>query len=169
MSRVLNALDAIERGLIASLTGFALVLACYSMGTRYLMPAISVDWAFEVIIFLIIWAMFLAAARLIDRGGHIRIDIVLSMVSPATRRVLALIAALLGLVVALLLFWSGWTVVEEAVRWREYTSSTLRLPLWVYYASLPTGAALLAIRLVAQIFRLFTGRQIDSSDHSPAG
>ena len=63
---------------------------------------------------------------------------------------------------AVLLLVSGALVVSEAVRWGETTSSTLRIPLWIYYLSLPVGAALMALRLAARIAGLATGTVHDS-------
>ncbi len=165
MARLLAALDLIERVVIALLSGAALVLACQSIVARYLMPGIRLDWTFEVIIFLLIWCMFLSAARLIGEGGHVRIDLFLQMMSMRKRNLLGVFSGVIGIAVALLLLWSGIRVVEESIRWQERTTSSLRLPLWIYYLSLPVGSALLALRLVARTFMLATGRIDDRSGH----
>jgi TRAP-type C4-dicarboxylate transport system permease small subunit len=151
---VLHALDRLERAVIALLAGVALALACNAMLARYVFPGLSLDWTYEVITFVVIWAVFLAAARLIAEGGHIRVDVVLHAVPSGARRWFALLAALLGLGVAGLLTWSGVLVVVEAIRWGERSVSTLQIPLWIYYLCLPVGAALMALRLSLQIARL---------------
>ena len=71
MRSLVSVLDSLERGVIALLAGAALVLACNAMLSRYLLPGLALDWTFEVIIFLVIWAVFLAAARLVtvSRGA----------------------------------------------------------------------------------------------------
>lgn len=163
MRPALAALDRLERGVIALLAAVALLLACNGMVSRYLVPALAFDWTFEVITFVVIWAVFLAAARLVTTAGHIRIDIVLQRLTPGPRRWLAIFAATLALAVAVLLLWSGVLVVSEALRWGETSSSTLRVPLWIYYLCLPVGAALMAVRLVARIVGLARGSVIDGS------
>jgi len=168
MRSLVSVLDSLERGVIALLAGAALVLACNAMLSRYLLPGLALDWTFEVIIFLVIWAVFLAAARLVTVGGHIRIDIVLQRLGPRAQRWFALFAAALALAVAILLLWSGVLVVSEALRWGETSSSTLRVPLWIYYLSLPVGAALMALRLVLRIVGLATGSVYDSVYSSKA-
>ena len=162
MRALVLTLDSLERGIIAVLAGAALILACNAMVSRYLLPGLALDWTFEVITFLVIWGVFLAAARLVTVGGHIRIDIVLVRLGSAARRRMELFAAVLALAVAVLLLVSGALVVSEAVRWGETTSSTLRIPLWIYYLSLPVGAALMALRLAARIAGLATGTVHDS-------
>lgn len=157
MRSLLAALDRIERGVIAPLAAIALLLACNAMASRYLLPGLALDWTFEVIIFMVIWAVWLASARLITTGNHIRIDILLRALGPGGRRWLGLFAAVLGLGVAGLLVWSGYLVVTEAYSWDERTSSTLRLPLWIYYLCLPVGAASMFIRLIERVVFLLRG------------
>lgn len=151
---MLEILDRLERGVIALLAGVALLLACNAMLARYVVPRLALDWTYEVITFLVIWAVFIAAARLITRGGHIRVDIVLHAVPAKARHWLALVSAVLALAVAGLLLWSGVLVVVESVRWGERSVSTLQIPLWTYYLCLPVGAALMAVRLWIQIVGL---------------
>jgi len=165
MARLLAALDLIERSAIALLSGGALLLACQAIVARYMLPGIRLDWTFEVIIFLVIWCMFLSAARLIGEGGHVRIDLFLQMMSMRTRNRLGVISGLLGIVVAVLLLLSGIKVVEESIRWQERTTSSLRLPLWIYYLSLPVGAGLLGLRLAVRTVLLAAGRIDDRSSH----
>ncbi|MEO8546625.1 MAG: TRAP transporter small permease, partial [Burkholderiaceae bacterium] len=124
MASLIAVLDRLERGLDALLAGVALLLACNAMLARYFLPGLTLDWTFELITFLVIWAVFLAAARLITEGGHIRIDILLHAMQAGPRRLLGLFAAVLGLLVALLLLWSGVLVVTESIRWGETSSST---------------------------------------------
>jgi C4-dicarboxylate transporter DctQ subunit len=165
MPRLLAALDRIERAVIALLAGAALFIACQAILARYLFPGMRMDWTFEVTIFLLIWCMFLSAARLIGEGGHVRIDLFLQLMPMRARNALGVVAGLLGICVAVLLVVSGLQVVEESIRWQERTTSSLRLPLWVYYLSLPVGAALLALRLAVRVVQLARGRIDDRSSH----
>lgn len=161
MSRFLVALDRVERMLIALLAGAALLLACFAMTGRYILPGMRLDWTFEVTIFATIWATFLAGARTAGLGEHVRVDTLLTFMPHRMRMALAVFACVLGLAVALFLVWSGAIVVEEAHRWDERTTSSLRLPLWIYYLSLPIGAALLAFHLVVRAFGLVAGTASD--------
>ena len=139
--------QSLTRAGIAACSGAALLVACESMLARYVDSDLSFDWTSEVVIFLLIWAMFLSASELAGRGGHIRVDLAMRLLPQAARRWFALFAAVLGIVVAAMLVWSGALVVMGSVEWDERTTSSLQLPLWVYYLSLPTGAVLLFLRL----------------------
>ena len=158
MSSLLRTIDAVERILIALLAGTALLLACIAMLGRYVVPGLMLDWTFEVTIFTTIWATFLAGARSAGTGEHVRVDTLLTFLPSRVRTALVLLAGLLGIAMALFLLRSGWIVVEEAHRWDERTTSSLGLPLWLYYLSLPVGAALLAFHLIVRCLGIATGR-----------
>lgn len=161
MNRALALIDAIEKTLIAALAALALLLACMAMTARYLLENITLDWAFDVTIFLTIWATFLAGARIAGQGGHVRVDTGLAMMPARLRLILIVAAGLAGIALAVFLLWSGILVVEQAYRWDERTSSTLRLPLWIYYASLPVGTSLLAFHLVVRTIKILSGQVRD--------
>ncbi|GIK82639.1 MAG: transporter [Alphaproteobacteria bacterium] len=154
MSRLLDHLSRIEEWVISGLAGGTLLLACYSMASRYLFPSGSLDWASEVIVYVMGWIVLLAAARLISRDGHIRVDVLVGNLGSRARRLLLLFSALFGIVVTVLLTWSGVLVVLDALRWGETSSSSLRVPMWIYFLCLPAGGAIMTMRLVAVAWSL---------------
>lgn len=158
MSRLLQLLNQFEQLVIALLAGGTLLLACYSMASRYLLPSASLDWAFEVIIYVMGWVVFLSTARLISAGAHIRVDVLVNSVGPQLQRTLLLAAAVFGIAVTCLLTWSGVLVVLDAIRWGETSSSSLRVPIWLYYLCLPVGGSLMVVRLLAVAWSLIRWR-----------
>jgi C4-dicarboxylate transporter DctQ subunit len=162
LTRLLAWIDTLERWAIAMLAAVALGLACVAMTARYLLPGVTLDWTFELTIFATIWATFLAAARTAAQGGHVRVDTLLSALPASARLALIALAGLAGVALALFLLVSGWIVVEEAARWDERTTSTLQLPLWIYYLSLPVGAGLLAFHIAVHTWRVLHGVEVDS-------
>lgn len=165
MQRLLSVVDRIETVLIAVFAGAALLLACVAMAGRYVITELRLDWTFEVTIFLVIWATFIAGARIAGAGEHVRVDSLVRLLPPLGRRFLSVAASLAGLAMAVFLLWSGWIVVEESVRWNERSTSSLRLPLWIYYLSLPVGAALLAFHLGVRTVQLLQGNASDEVEH----
>jgi C4-dicarboxylate transporter DctQ subunit len=166
MSAALRALDLIERTIIALCSALALAIACLGMSSRYIVPGMKIDWTFELIIFLVIWASFIAAARMAGTGEHVRVDTLTNMLPAPAKAALAILAVIMGLGVAAFLLWSGTIVVEEAFRWDERTTSSLRLPLWLYYLCLPVCAALTILHLIVRLYLVVTGRASD--DLAPA-
>lgn len=165
MQRLLAIVDRVETTLIALLAGTALILATLAMAGRYVVTGLRLDWTFEVTIFLVIWATFLAGARIAGAGEHVRVDSLVRLLPAPARLGLSIAASLAGLAMALFLVWSGWIVVEESLRWNERTTSSLQLPLWIFYLSLPAGALLLAFHLVVRTVHLARGAVSDEIDH----
>lgn len=165
MRRLLAILDRAEAALIAALAATALALASLAMAGRYVVTGLRLDWTFEVTIFAVIWATFIAGARIAGRGEHVRVDSLVRILPPRARLALSVLAAAAGLAMAAFLVWSGWIVVEEAARWNERTTSSLRLPLWAYYLCLPVGAALIGLHLAVRLVLLVRGSVTDEIAH----
>lgn len=155
-------LDGVERavGYVAgALFGVALCLATYGVATRYVAPAFALDWIPEVVVFLVIWAVLLAVARIERRAAHIRVDFTADKLGARGRYVADFLALALGIGVAGLLFASGVLVVKQSMMWDETTSSSLRVPLWLYYASLSTGTGMQLVFLCERLVDTLSGRQ----------
>jgi len=158
MKRVLDGVDALIGGIVAALFAAALALSMLGVAGRYLSTRLQLDWIGEVVIFLVVWAMLLGAARITRRGLHIRVDALIDTLSPRIRAGSEVLSLLLALAVGAFLVWSGWQVVDEAHRWDERSISTLRLPLWIYYTALPVSFALQVIFTLERITATLTGQ-----------
>jgi C4-dicarboxylate transporter, DctQ subunit len=79
---------------------------------------------------------------------------VLRLLSPDQQRWLEIFNCVVGLVFVLGLFWYGLQVVDTALLLDERSSSDLQFPTWLYYAALPAGGALMAVRYVIRLIAL---------------
>lgn len=157
MKSFMRALDLVEEIVIAVLVAAALILACVAMTGRYLFPNLLLDWTFELTIFLSTWAMFLCAARLVGVDGHVRVDSLINFFPKWLQTLCALFALACCLACAIYLVVAGYTVVEEAIRWREVTTSSLRIPLWYFYLSMPVSMALMTFHAAVRVVEHLTG------------
>ena len=105
-----------------------------------------------------VWAILLGVARIEKRAGHIRVDFLLTRCGPRTRIAAEFLALLFGMAVASLFIYSGWIVVGDAIVWDERTESALRLPFWIFYASLSTSFAIHLIFIVDRLRLLLKGQ-----------
>ena len=158
MKRVLDLIDALIGGVVAVLFAAALGLSLMGVAGRYVSSRLGLDWITEVVIFLVIWAVLLGAARVVRRGAHIRVDFLVERFSARGRRLAELFALVLALGVSGFLVWSGWQVVEQSVLWGETSISSLRIPLWLYYAALPTSFGLQLLFIAERTADLCLGR-----------
>lgn len=141
MAALLRGLARVESGVIALCGATALVLACYMVVARYVAPGLRVDWALDVIVMVIVWGVMIAGGRTARHQAHIRVDLFVSSAPDWLRRIMTGLALIVIVATAGLLCWSGILVVEQAIHWDERSNSTWRIPLWIYYLSLPIGMA----------------------------
>jgi TRAP-type C4-dicarboxylate transport system permease small subunit len=131
---------------LALLGGVLLVavggLISYEVVARYLFNA-PTTWILDVSIYLTMWATFLAVGHTLRAGAHIRMDLYVRRLAPRVRRRTDVIVALVALAFSALLTWQGLQSIADAVRLGEVTLSTIRVPLWVPLAAIPTGGLIL--------------------------
>ena len=158
MKRALDLLDAAVGIVVAGLFASALLLSLAGVAGRYVPHILAPDWIGEIVIYIVIWAMLLGAARVLRRSGHIRVDFLLERFPPAGRLAAELLSLFIAFGLSAFLIWSGWQVVTESMMWDERSISTLRTPLWMYYVALPVSFALQLVFLLERAADLATGR-----------
>ncbi len=120
---------------------------------RYLWPALAISWAEEVIVYLIVWAVMIVSSQLVRTDGHVRPDLVLRLVPPAGQRWLEAFNCIVALAFCGGMVWYGWQIVETSWLLDETSSSGLAFPMWLYYAALPAGGALMVMRYLVRLYR----------------
>ena len=149
----LRAWNWVEQIIVGLLGLFALVIGVVQVVGRYFTPAHAITWAEEVIVYLMIWAIMIVSSQLVRTDGHVRPDVVLRLVPPGAQRVMEIFNCVVALIFCGGLVWFGWEIVNTALLLDERSSTGLEFPMWVYYASLPTGGALMFIRYVMRLVR----------------
>lgn len=136
MTAFITFLDRLIGWIAAGALAICFALLSFSVFARYVAPSLQPQWVFEVCVFLLVWAILLGVARIEKRAGHIRVDFLLNTFGPVAKIAAEFVALIFGVLVALLFIYSGWIVVQDAMIWDERTESNLRLPFWIFYASL---------------------------------
>lgn len=158
LSRLDRALFNIEcvLALIGGLAVFSLMFfAVFSVGGRNLLNqplAGYVDWIEQVMPLI----AFLGISYLQRVGGHIRMDIVISLLKGRALWLVELVATILMLALVLLLIWGSWAHFERSFDWNSPwwsrdSSVDIRLPLWPAKLVVPVAFSVLGIRLLLQI------------------
>lgn len=145
--------DTIERTLVGILGALAMIVGLVQVIGRYFVPAMAISWAEEVIVYLIVWAVMIISSQLVRTDGHVRPDLILRLVPPAGQRWLEAFNCVVALVFCLGMVWYGWEIVDTSLMLEETSSSRLQFPMWIYYASLPAGGALMTVRYLIRLYR----------------
>lgn len=158
-------LDRMIGWIAAAALGTCFALLVFSVFARYTAPSLQPQWVFEVCVFLLVWAILLGVARIEKRAGHIRVDFLLSMFGPKAKLAAEVFALIFGIAVAVLFIISGWIVIQDAMIWDERTESSLRLPFWIFYASLSVSFAVHLLFIVDRLRLLLTKGESAMSPH----
>ncbi|HRD77267.1 MAG TPA: TRAP transporter small permease [Hyphomicrobiaceae bacterium] len=145
-------LERIENALMALFATCALCLVCYEVVVRYYFPKFLTDYGLELTIYFTVWAIFIAGAPLVREGRHVRADLLLHMLPAQAQRWLEVLSLLVGLAFIGLLTYFGWRMVHQAFTLGEKSESSLRMPLYLYYASLPVGTTLMIWPFIKRIY-----------------
>jgi len=182
--RVIN---EIEETLIALILGLMTLVTFANVIARYVFNT-NILWALEATVFLFAWLVLIGASYCVKTRAHLGVDAVLNIVSPAARRILALLSVAACLAFCFLLLigsWNYWapfaalpmldgTLKDQA--WYEVNDIPMpdilrfieasmnegeayeKMPRFIPYAALPIGLLLLTIRFLQVAWKVVSGQ-----------
>jgi C4-dicarboxylate transporter, DctQ subunit len=131
----------------------ALLVEGYQVFGRYIDPQLAITWGDEVIVYLIVWAIFLSSSQLVRTDGHVRPDLVLRLLPARLQRWVEIGNCLVAIGFCIGLTWLGFALSQTAFDFDDRSSTGLSFPMWLYYAALPTGAGLMSARYLFRLYR----------------
>jgi len=148
------------RGMIGCLMLLAVSLNCANVVGRYvfLKPCV---WAEEVMQFMHLWIVMLGATILTSQGAHLKMDAVYLLVAPQVRRVLDIVANVLGVLVSLALVVSA-TQIIQMLATNDQRSVIARVPMALVYAVIPLSFGCGILLLALWFARLWHGQEAAS-------
>jgi C4-dicarboxylate transporter DctQ subunit len=153
LARISGVWDWVERTLVGILGACAMIIAAVQVFGRYIAPGAAITWAEEVIVYIAVWAVMIVASQLVRTDAMVRPDLVLRLLRPGVQRWIEMFNCLVAMAFTFGMLWYGWKVVGTAILLDQTSSSDLQFPLWIYYAALPAGGALMLGRYVIRLVR----------------
>jgi TRAP-type C4-dicarboxylate transport system permease small subunit len=115
---------------------------------RYVFAA-PIAWGEEVMLYLMIFAIFIAAPVVTWDGTNIRMDIVARLVPQRVRRILEGLADLVSLAVSALLVYASVPIVRQLIEF-DQRSHAAEIPMALPQGAIPLGLALSVLALIAR-------------------
>ncbi|GAB2899406.1 TRAP transporter small permease [Paralcaligenes sp. KSB-10] len=109
------------------------------------------SWELETAIELMIAAIFLGSPYTLATGGHVKMDLLESIVPGRIQRKLSLLAKLAGCAICVYLGWEGLGMAVHAFATGERTLGVWRALVWPKYATIPVGMFLTALQYLVEI------------------
>lgn len=134
----------------------ASVILSQSVIVRYFLKQ-STYWQDEASILLLTAGIFLTAAGIQQKRGHVGIEAIVGLLPPGAERARRLIVDLASAAFCGFFAWKSWTLLHEAVIENQVKESTWAYPLWIPYAIMAIGMTLLTVQILIQIAAWFTG------------
>lgn len=145
--------DRIERLLTGALGLAALAIGTWAVIGRYVDQQIAFTNGEEVVVYLTVWAVFLASSQLVRTDGHVRPDIVLRLLPPRLQRWMEAFNCCIALLFCGGLAWYGLQIALTSYGLDERSETGLQFQMWIYYAALPVGGGLMTLRYVRRLYR----------------
>lgn len=142
----------------AGLIGLGVIVVCDMVVVRYVLNENTI-WQTDFVTYSLIAATFIGSPYVLMTRGHVNVDVLPLHVGPRLRFWLALITILVAMAFCITM------VVLTYLYWREawdenWRSNTVwRARLWIPYASMPIGLAILTLQYVSELIALLTGRE----------
>ena len=170
-------IDTIEESLIALILGLMTVITFANVIARYVFNS-NILWALETTVFLFAWLVLLGASYCVKTQSHLGVDVIINIVSPGTRKTLAIISVVCCLAFSILLLigaWQYWAPFAGKNVWYEVNDIPMpgilkfledalnegepyeKLPRFIPYFALPLGMALITLRFVQAALQIFRG------------
>ena len=161
-SKFLNAIEKVEKVVLAVSMAAMVILMLYQVILRYVFSA-SNSWSEELVRYLFILDVMLAASIAVRRNSHLQIDVLINCFSPKLKRIFTIAATLAGIVFLALLFWYSLDLCMTAT---SNVSPGLGIPMSIPYACVPLGAVLMILTSIEVILK--TVEELRHEEEVPA-
>jgi C4-dicarboxylate transporter, DctQ subunit len=135
------------------------VLICVAVINRYVLGE-PLQWADELIGYMLVATIMLGAAEALRRDNHISIDLLSSKLESKGQLALGIIGNLAVLILAGIIGWSAWKSIVFAQAFGSYSVGYIEIETWIPQVPLLFGAALLGLAAITRTWRLIAGSKV---------
>ncbi len=162
MNSFLKGIDSVARihltvnKWLASVAGIVILVMCfYTTGDVFGRYALNkpLPAAFEITMILLIYVTFFGIAYVQARGGHMRLEFLLSVYGRHGRSAVDIISVVIGLFVFAIITWQAWILAIEAWVIQERTMGAYTVVLFPARIGLAIGSTSLLIQYIIDLVR----------------
>ena len=149
IKRAANALMAVLRVTAGTMLMLSVGINFANIIGRYVF-SVSLYWAEEAMLFLMIGCVFLGASQAGWLGRHIRMDVMISLLPPRARKVFDVVADLITIATCIAVAAFAWPVMTMFYE-LDQRSETANIPLVIPQSAVPIGVVLMALLIGARL------------------
>ncbi|TCK98637.1 C4-dicarboxylate transporter DctQ subunit [Natranaerovirga hydrolytica] len=149
MKKIINYLNRSEEVVASMLLILASLLVFVQAVFRYQFNY-SLAWAEEIAQMMIAWFIFIGSSIAVRENAHINMDALVTLISGKAKHILSIIVDLINITFCLIIVIAGIGMISSAIAMGARATS-IRIPLYIPYASVPVGVFLMLIRYVYNV------------------
>ncbi len=156
IDRVIGFLCLVGTGMAALLLLVSLGLVSYSVLMRYFVNR-PIPWVDELVGYLLVGLVMLAAADALRRGEHIAVDLLTGRLRPRGKRIAIVFSQVACLVAGVALVIGGWQTAIFTKMLGIFSTGYLSMPMYLPQMLIPLGGMLLALAAASGLLRMAIG------------
>lgn len=130
---------------------FVMLTISYDVATRRAFG--SVQWVMEISEFALLYIVFLAAAWLLRKDGHVKMDLLLIRSKPRTQAIINTITSIASALTCLVIAWYSTEVTIHYIIAKTVVAPSVIEPLkWPTFIIIPIGTFMLFIQFVRRTY-----------------
>jgi C4-dicarboxylate transporter, DctQ subunit len=141
---------------------FIMLLIVAEVFIRYVLNG-AIIWSLEVVQFSLLWMAFLAAAWVLKRDAHVRIDTVLNLLKPKFQSLLNMVTYSLGVAACLLLTYYSLVVTIDYFQKGTFFQGAMEVPKFAILAITPVGFFLLSVEFMKKVHGFLSKYRSDTA------
>ena len=122
----------------------------YDVLTRYFLDYSS-PWSFDLSEYALVWITFLGAPWVLLQDRHVRIELLVDVLSPKVQRILGIVVCLIAIVTCAVLAWRTGLAALQYLDRNVMMPRIWRIPRIWPYSIIPIGSVLLMLAFVLRL------------------
>lgn len=128
----------------------AVIIVAMQVVTRYVLK-IPLPWSEEIARYMFLWLTWVGAAFATKERKHVTIDVVYSKLPQLGQRVCTVISTVVWIVFLVMMAYLSFKLTASVASGGQIAVGS-GIPMWIPYASIPTGMTLMLFRLLQNCY-----------------
>ncbi|WP_342536359.1 TRAP transporter small permease [Sporosarcina sp. FSL K6-3508] len=155
MNKLSSWVETLEKFMAMILIAAMTIIIAVAVLFRYFLNA-PIFWASEASIFIMAWVTFLGGSLGLKYRSQASVTFLVDRFSEKGRRYLEMVSYIIILVFIGILLYLSYQWLFSVT---HQTSSSMRIPMWIPYASVPVGLSFAFIHLLTHLVNLFKTKE----------
>lgn len=121
----------------------------------------SLSWSEELARFIFLWLSWIGASYAVKERSHFRVEMFADLLKGLPRRNFEYFVLIVWFAFSFVLTWLGTKLVLFLYDTGQ-TSAAMDIPMTIPYASVPVGCALMCVRLLVEMYKIYKGEPVGS-------